>query len=363
MRICFLAHADSIHTRRWVRHFRDAGHHVTVLSFTAAEAEDGVTTHVLGIHRSVHQERTNWHYLAGLPRLASEVRRARPDLVNAHFLASYGILGAVVRPRGVPYVISLHGSDVLVIPRSAVWKARAARWALRRADLVTSVAEHLTAVVRDELEYPGPVHTRQYGVDTAAFRPPGDAVARAPVVVSTRRLEPVSDPRTLIEAARIWRSQGLPLALRVVGDGGLRAAMEDEAADLTDSGVVRFVGARSADEVAGELRSAAIYVSTTLSDGASISLLEAMACGSFPVVSDIPANREWIRPGENGLLFPVGSAVDLAEQVGSAWNRPQLREHAAEENRRLVEERGDLHRNLGEIERRFVGLAGNNPPA
>lgn len=314
-----------------------------------------MTTIVLGGDRTIRQKRTNWHYLLALPRLWREVRAANADLINAHFLSSYGILGALVLPRHTPYVISLHGSDVLVIPRTSSWLARAARWALRRATLVTSVAEHMTCVVREELGYAGRVHTRQYGVDTKLFRAPDPVREREPLVVSTRRLEAVANPTILLEAARSLGE--LSLRLRIVGDGSLRSELERQGEELVAAGLLEFAGALPADGVAKQLQEAAIYVTTTLSDGASISLLEAMACGAFPVASDIPANREWIRHGVNGFLFRPESAAALVECVAEAWNNRELRERATAMNLETIRQKGDVNTNLGEIEALFASVA------
>ena len=92
------------------------------------------------------------------------------------------------------------------------------------------------------------------------------------------------------------------------------------------------------------------------SDGMSLSLLEAMACGAFPVVSDIPANREWITHGVNGYLVQLDSPTQLAERIDKAWNQHELRLAAAAHNRALVEEHGDYQKNMRTIESAFVRL-------
>jgi glycosyltransferase involved in cell wall biosynthesis len=68
-------------------------------------------------------------------------------------------------------------------------------------------------------------------------------------------------------------------------------------------------------DLPGFLRAADVYVSASSSDGTSSSLLEAMASGLYPVVSDITANRPWVEHGKNGLLFAVGDAASLAEAL------------------------------------------------
>jgi glycosyltransferase involved in cell wall biosynthesis len=104
-------------------------------------------------------------------------------------------------------------------------------------------------------------------------------------------------------------------------------------------GAVRFIGRVSHDSMSGLLGQSDIYVSTSLSDGTSVSLLEAMAAGAFPVVTDIPANLEWIRDGENGFLVPVNEEGLLAKRIVGAIRGRDLLERSRRENLRIVEEK------------------------
>jgi glycosyltransferase involved in cell wall biosynthesis len=76
-----------------------------------------------------------------------------------------------------------------------------------------------------------------------------------------------------------------------------------------------------------------VFVSTSLSDGNNISLKEAMACGTFPVVTNIPVNREWIQQGLNGFLVDTLDPRDLANHVIEGIESPALRSSAADLNR------------------------------
>jgi glycosyltransferase involved in cell wall biosynthesis len=106
------------------------------------------------------------------------------------------------------------------------------------------------------------------------------------------------------------------------------------------------------------LRGADIYVSTSRSDSTSVSLLEAMASGAFPVVTDIPGNRVWIAHSENGLLFPAGDSDALASCIRRAVKDTQLRLRAATVNRRRVLADAVWEDNMLAIERALTGLAG-----
>ena len=110
-----------------------------------------------------------------------------------------------------------------------------------------------------------------------------------------------------------------------------------------------------------------IYVSTARSDTTSVSLLEAMACGLFPVVTDIPANREWIDDGHNGRLFPAGDAAALGQALVGAWSEAGLRRAARERNLEIVRSRARWQDTMEGPRRLMRRLAGavepHDPPA
>jgi len=83
-------------------------------------------------------------------------------------------------------------------------------------------------------------------------------------------------------------------------------------------------------------QTAQITVSPTHHDGTPNTLLEAMACGSFPIAGDIESLREWITPGENGLLVDPADPQALATAILAALDDPALRQKAAARNREMI---------------------------
>jgi len=102
-------------------------------------------------------------------------------------------------------------------------------------------------------------------------------------------------------------------------------------------------------EMAGLFRSAQVVVSPTTHDGTPNTLLEALACGCFPVAGDLESIREWIIPGENGLLVDAGDPIALAAAILRGLNEPALRRQAAERNAVIIAERAEYRRNLARV--------------
>jgi glycosyltransferase involved in cell wall biosynthesis len=87
-----------------------------------------------------------------------------------------------------------------------------------------------------------------------------------------------------------------------------------------------------------------VYVSPSHVDGSSVSLLEALACGIPCLVSDIPTNREWVREGEGGWLFPDGDVDALAEKILMTIQQRHALGKIGRTARKIAEERADWNK-------------------
>jgi glycosyltransferase involved in cell wall biosynthesis len=287
------------------------------------------------------------------------LRRIRPDLVVGYRITSYGLLAAASGYR--PLVLTTTGFDLLWSGGWTAWLRRAlVRYAVGRADLVVSWADHMTDVLersgRDGC--PAEVLTIPRGIELDKFGPgavaPGE---RPPVVLSTRSLKSWYRIDLLLQAfARVLPSRP-DARLVLVGDGPERSNLERLARELGVDGATSFAGRVDYDDVGSYLADASVCASQIAFDGVSASLLEAMSSGVFPIVPDNPANRAWIRDGEGGFLVPYGDVEALAERLGRALSDPALRERAHAVNLELVRERGDRKRNMKRIESAFMRLA------
>jgi glycosyltransferase involved in cell wall biosynthesis len=104
------------------------------------------------------------------------------------------------------------------------------------------------------------------------------------------------------------------------------------------------------DELPIYLASSDIYVSTSLSDGTSVSLLEGMACSLAPVVSNIPANQPWIEDGVNGFLFPVHNHETLATRVTYLIKNAEKRRKFGKASRQIVQEKAEFETQMVKVE-------------
>ena len=344
MRIALLGNAAALHTRRWARGLAAAGATVRVFSLEdpaddPAFAAERATEAPLDV---VRLPAPAWPSAVRYPAARAAAARAvdafAPDVVEAHFVPNYGLLGVLVG-RG-PLVVHAWGSDLLRSPARSPLHAARARFVLSRADQVVVDAEALAVVARALGAPASRLVVAPWGADLARF--PFGPPASAPHVVSLRQLEPLYDVATLIEALPVVHAAVPGLAVTIAGDGPEADALAARARARGVDGVVRFVGRLPHAALPALLADAAVVVSCALSDSTSISLLEAMAAGATPVVTDLPGNRAWVEDGVHGRLFPPGDSARLAAALLDALGDPEFRAAARAAARRRVEEHGDF---------------------
>jgi len=190
------------------------------------------------------------------------------------------------------------------------------------------------------------------GIDVGA---PPDAQARArarrelglsdrEIVVGTiARLDPVKDLQTLVRA--IAEPTSAPLTLLVIGDGPERAGLEAAARSRSLTGSVRFLGHR--DDARSLLAACDLYANSSISEGISLTILEAMAA-RVPVVATRVGGTPEIVDESCGRLVPSRDARALAAMLSALAGDPQLRAGLGRAARARVEERFTLERMIRE---------------
>jgi glycosyltransferase involved in cell wall biosynthesis len=155
--------------------------------------------------------------------------------------------------------------------------------------------------------------------------------------------------------ARVAR-QGVPVSLDLVGDGPLMGELQRHTAALGLTDRVRLHGRVRPDRLADLLRRSNVYVSMPVTEGVSASLLEAMACGCYPIVTNLTANRYWISQHENGTLVPIDDVAALEGALLAVWRNTEVIARAAARNRALVRDKGSLKDNIAVFVRSYQRL-------
>lgn len=302
-----------------------------------------------------------------IPALVRRIREIRPDIVHTRNWGTFEALLAARYVGGSASVHSEHGIDWDTTAKEPWRRLLCRRLAFQLADRVLSVSHQLRALHARRTGFPArKIEVIHNGVDSRRFSP--DRAARARVRQELRigdnefcigcvgNLIPVKDHLTLLRGIAGFAQSGRPWRLLVAGDGPELAkltAFVDTHPDCKDR--VIFVG--RSNSVAELLSAMDVYVLSSLTEGISNSLLEAMATGLPVVVTATGGNPEVVVDGDSGLLFRVGDDAQLAGhllalEARSEW-RAQLAQRALRRVRgefsidSMVRKYEEIYQNLG----------------
>jgi glycosyltransferase involved in cell wall biosynthesis len=265
-------------------------------------------------------------------------------MIHIHWAIPTGLIGLVAGALlRKPFIVTVHGSDF--------------RLATDRSSLINKIfvyvcvrAKHLHCVsemMTQEIEKLGigrkKISVFPMGIDQD-FLEVGKKKKMSPnhrsfTIVSNRNLLPIYNVSLLVRSIPIVLREEPNVRFLIAGDGAERERLEKEVENLKVKKFVQFLGRIAHEKMPDLLSEVDIYVSTSLYDGTSVSLLEALASGTFPIVTNIPSNREWISDGENGFLVPIDQERFLAEKIVEAIRNQDLLERSRDKNFRLIKEK------------------------
>lgn len=281
--------------------------------------------------------------------LSRAIRQVRPDLIHAGPIQQCAFLVALIGFK--PLVSMSWGYDLLRDADQNRLYRLITRVTLRRSQAFIGDCE----AVRQKAIRLGMAADRivifPWGVDLSWFSPRPRPAVDNPVItlLSTRGWEPLYGvdviARAFVKVAR--KEQNVKLILLGQGSqAGLLYRIFIQGGVLDR---VEMPGQVSWRELPRYYRMSDLYMSASSVDGSSVSLLEAMACGLPAVVSDIPGNREWVEPGTQGWLFPVGDDNALAEAILEAIADRERLQQMGQDARRTVEARADWKKNSARL--------------
>lgn len=360
LRIAFIGSGRIHIIEPYLRYFADRGHEVCLVSYDSFDRRRSAAYPIIDISfgASAREKNTKWRYiLAGL-KARRVLRQLNPDIVHGHFATSSGVICLLSGFR--PYLVSVHGSDLFRSMRSLLWRAILTR-IFRSSSGVHTVSQELSDIVGTLGVPTDDVFTLTQGVDIELFQCCATPVApleRPLRLLFTRTLAEVYDPLVIVRACRKLAEKGIAFELTFAATGPMEDPIRTMVERYGFQDRVHFLGGYSNQNLPAILHANDIYLSSSRWDGTSISLLEAMACGIFPVVSRIAANLAWLTDGRSALMFDPGDDEQLVVAIQRAAADDRLRSAAADENRRIVVEMGGREKNMEAMESAYYRILG-----
>lgn len=381
MRLLFVADGRSPIALNWISYFVQVGHEVHLASSFPCKPELNLAScsvlplplspggeiagNASGIRRFIPVRlrsalRQRLVPLA-LPRTAKVLRQRvadiQPDLVHAMRIPYEGMLAALAELE-TPLLVSVWGNDFTYHAKATPLMSHYTRMTLGRANALHTDCQrdrHLAHSWGYAKDRPCAVMPGNGGVQLEYFHPQPADMPQLPLVINPRGLRAYVRNDTFF--------QSVPLVMQRVPEVQfICPAMHGESEALRwveRLGIhkaVTLLPRQTRPQMAELFRQARVAVSITEHDGTPNTLLEAMACGCFPIAGDIETSHEWIKPGVNGYLVQPDDVVGLAEAISCALENSEMRIKAAAINQQLVKERAEYQQVMSQAEKLYQEL-------
>jgi L-malate glycosyltransferase len=366
MRVLYCSEGISGHNLRFLRKISSGGHDVVFCNFSAGHRfQSGLPEEVAYTRVSAKcaPDAAASAQRECLAQFLAVLESVKPDLVHAGPIPSVGRIAALSGFH--PLVVMSWGSDILLDARRGLEWQQATRATLESAAGFVCDCDTVLDAARQYAPLPNSrVAKFPWGVTAGVFCSNGPLPSAADMpfdqesirLICTRSWEPVYRIDLLLESFLLARMLEPRLRLILIGSGSESGKIHRfiERHNLRD--VVLTPGKLDHAELPQWFRASSAYISCADSDGTSVSMLEAMATGLPVLVRDIPSNREWIRPEENGWL--ASDPDDFAKGIIRLCSlTPSERAAISERNLELVALRADWEANSGHLMELYAALA------
>ena len=316
-----LADGNSPHTYKWAKEL-DEFFDLYIVSLNGVSNELLLLLGENNIFNYKHITKRsggNYDVLKYLGRLACLIKKLQPDIINGHYITSYGTLAIIAslmaRFRG-KVVLSAWGSDILVAPYKNKLYYHLTKYVLRNAWLITSDSKYMTDKIKQICKS---VDVMTFPMGIEKITEVDERQKDDELFFSNRSLEKCYNIDKVIKIFYHLCFENNNRKLIVASDGAEKDDLMKMVYSLNLQNNVEFVGYLDSKKQADYYKSSRWYFSVPESDSTSVSLLEAMSYGCIPIVSDIPSNREWVIDGDNGIVVGNEENVNLALNMKKAF--------------------------------------------
>lgn len=341
IRLLILA-PQSIHTKKWVKPFAiDPEFEVLVISFDSGNKDilNGLPSKV------VKNKFGKFGYFLSVSEFRKIFDEFKPDIIHAHFVSSYGYIASKMNFH--PLIVSAWGSDI-TLAQNNFFRRRLVKNVLNSADYVNFAGEYLRKIaIQIGFNSKRSNDVFQYGVDIktiSKYRKSFDSRDKN-IIISPRGFADVYNVKNQILAIKSVKNRRSDLKLIMYGGGDSTIAKNlIDNLKLTDN--VEIMGKVDQNILWERIGKSSMVLSVPHRDGTPLSLLESMALGAFPIVSDIPPNREWIEDKKNGLIADDNSPEEIANSMIFAFENPELLERSFNTNFEMIKLKADYDSNM-----------------
>ncbi|ABK61820.1 glycosyltransferase [Clostridium novyi] len=349
MKICYLADAGSVHTKKWCDFFKKKGHDIHVISLNPGKI-DGVTVHSLDIETERVKNGSSFYkvrYVFKIFQIRSILKKIKPDMVHAHYASSYGLIGALLNYH--PYVISVWGSDIYEFPLKGKLFEKIIKFNLSRADKILSTSKAMADETKKYIDKK--IYITPFGVDRNIFKPIDNKKEdKENILIGiVKTLDPKYGIEYLIRAFAMIKKEYNNAKLEIAGDGNQREYLENLCCELNIKEDVKFLGRINTSEVVEAFNRFDIAVFPSINESFGVAAVEAQACGVPVIVSNVGGLPEATSHGYSSIVVEKENPEEIYEALKKLIDDEDLRKQMGKNGVKFVAENFDVIDNFNYV--------------
>jgi glycosyltransferase involved in cell wall biosynthesis len=280
--------------------------------------------------------------------MAKQLSLENIEHIHAHYATHPGLVAWVIHKlTGISYSITIHSHDIYDCQAMLETKLRGAKFLVPISNYnVDYMAKMFGEWIREKC------HVVHCGIDVSNYSVQQEAPLQGERdfdLIQIGSLNWKKGQTYLIQAIALLRARGIPVRLRIIGEGADRAVVEEEIKKNQLAAVVELLGAKTQEEVAALLVTADCYVQSSVSEGIPIALMEALACELPVIATNITGIPELVLNNKTGILVPPANAEALADAIGFMRADFQKGKNMGKAGRIWVQEQFNLENNISRL--------------
>ncbi len=343
MKICLLAPANNIHTQKIAYSLLRGGYEVIICTFHNAKISGIKVIYfppIISIFKKLN-------YIFNIPRLKKIINDINPDVLHAHYVSSYGVVGYLTKFH--PLIISVWGSDIYDAPKNPIFKFFI-KLALVKAEAVLSTSKTMVRQTQRFVSNKEIVVT-PFGVELSKFYPTKKQDNSKFIIGTARTLTRKYGIKYLIRAFSIFLKEVANAQLVIVGNGPQKNELMNIAKKLGIEKSVKFLGFIRHDRLPKIIANMDVFCMPSIRESFGVAALEAQAC-SIPVISsNVGGLSETIIDGKTGFLVKPKDPYAIVDKCLFLYKNPVVRKNMGEEARKFVTKYYNWSNNIKIIKR------------
>lgn len=347
-KLLIFGQAEGVHLLKWIKPFKSKYEIFVVTFHPPKDLTEFKDYHFYVIPKVTG---TKLDYILSYFKVKNLFDAISPDLIHVHYISSYGVVAAFAADK-FKKIITIWGSDLLLARKNPILRYLIDK-ALFKFDWVNVPSKFSAEILYKIGLNPSKVGVFQYGIDI-------DECERFRVekseneirLFSNRMWGEVYNIDLIVSAFKLAYEKNKSLVLILAGGGDEQATKRIR--ELCEGHpAIKIVGKLPRKELLQELWRSQLFISVPKSDGMPLSVLEACYCGCFPILSDLPPNREILENGV-GIIDSTLTVESLSEAILSAAKI--FRKSDLNINHNFIDQKASYHKNMIKVENEYAKL-------